>query len=74
MLVLHSTVGALGRVFWYTQEEMLVQQCTIVEYNWNTWTAVLIQLNTTGELERLCSYRGVLQANWGGCAGTYEFV
>ena len=25
VLVLHSTIGALGRVFWYTWEEMLVQ-------------------------------------------------
>ena len=29
VLVLHSTIGALGRVFWYTREEMLVQQSTI---------------------------------------------
>ena len=37
VLVLHSTVGALGRVFWYTREEMLVQQSTIESLGWLCW-------------------------------------
>ena len=37
VLVLHSTIGALGRVFWYTREEMLVQQGTIESLGWLCW-------------------------------------
>ena len=37
VLVLHSTIGALGRVFWYTREEMLVQQSTIESLGWLCW-------------------------------------